>query len=56
MLSSILIDPPFAVSFRYPELRGMNAGKVVKRVFNLMCSCQTTPASQVNPEEQMSAF
>lgn len=56
MLASIFIDPSFAVSFKYLELSGMNTGKVVKSVFNLMCSCQTTPASGVNPEEQMSAL
>lgn len=34
----------------------MNASKVVESVFDFVCSCQTTPASGVSPEEQMSAF
>lgn len=55
-LLSIFIDPPLAVSFKCLESRGMNASKVVESVFDLVCSCQTTPASGVSPEEQMSAF
>lgn len=56
MLVSIFLFSSFSVSSKYLELRAMDAGKVVKSVFNLMCSCQTIPASGVNPEEQMSAL
>jgi hypothetical protein len=56
MLVSIFLFSSFSVSSNYLELRAMDAGKVVKSVFNLMCSCQTIPASGVNPEEQMSAL
>lgn len=57
MLASIFLFPSlFSVSSKYLELGALNAGKVAKSVFNLMCSCQTAPASGANPEEQMSAF
>lgn len=56
LVSIFLFSSFFPVSSKYLGWRAMNAGKVARRVFNLMCSCQTTPASGANPEEQMSAF